>query len=82
MTVFSVGIVDGGVQTATIDDFVSAEVCVTPVFAVPPQAIVWIPGLTNDQVPITCALVCVFAINKKPRNVSLEVEPLIVTMIE
>jgi hypothetical protein len=38
MTVFSADAVDGGVQTATIDDLIAAELCVTPVFATPSQS--------------------------------------------
>ena len=80
MIVFSVDTVGGGVQVAWINVFSSFEVWVTPVFATPPQAIVWSSGLVIDQLPIICPLVAVFAINRTPLKASLVAEVLTVTI--
>ncbi len=74
--------VDGGYQIAWMDVLSLFELWVTPVFAIPSQASVWIVEPTTDQFPIICPVVCVLAINRTPRKVSLLVAPLTLTRIE
>ncbi len=53
-----------------------------PVFGILSQSTIWVVEPTTDQVPIICPVVCVFATNKIPLNVSVLVVPLTVTMTE
>ena len=78
---FPVGKVDGGDHIASMDVLSAPELWVTPVFVVPPQAIVFRPVFVTVQVPIICSL-SVFAINNTPRNTLLPARPLTVTTSE
>ena len=82
ITVVSSDAFDGGDHRAAIDVLSIFELCVMPVFSISSQSTVRIVEFNGVHVPIISWLVCVFAINKRPLNVSVDCVTDTITIIQ